>query len=301
MPDGSAALTDNRDRLSAFSLDPFGSRRQQALGLTAVVLDPVATDLDRCLPPLLRAVEKVIVVDHPSASGGTGVAERARSVADHLGLSHRLQVLDYPFELSPPGRAHLGTPPDSVHSLVHFHNWVFSHVRTTYALRWDDSLVLTPAGEALLAQFNWQVGYLDVTLRLRRHPLYVESDRVAYLDLDGTDAPRLGHPAAPGYSYVKGFDRALLRLPPHTDNHTLPTGSCLLLRDLASAPPAAAPDPPSGRPHASTPDARRERREARTIRAILSGRWRERPQLHRLEAPPGTHVVDHAATWWSTR
>lgn len=295
----SQAPTDSRDRLSAFRLDPFGSTRDQALGVTAVLgPDPVATDLDHCLPPLLRAVETVMVVDHPTAEGRTGAADRARSVAADLGLAHRLRVLDYPFELSPPGRAHLDTPPDSVHSLVHFHNWAFSHVRTTYALRWDDSLVLTPGGEALLADFSWQVGRLDVTLRLPRHPLYVESDRVAYLDLARADDVQRGHPVASGYSYVKGFDRAMLRLPEHAGAHTLPAGSCLLLRHLDAGPPAA-PAPTAGRSAPSSPDARRERHEADTVRAILSGRWRERPDLHRLEAPAGTHVVDHAATVWS--
>lgn len=296
----SPAPTDSRgERLDSFRLDPFGASRHRAPGVTAVVrLDGVSSALDHGLPPLLRAVDKVIVVAQQTATGHAHhqAADRARDIAATLGLTDRLTVLDYPFELSPPGPTHLTTPPDSVHSLVHFHNWAFSHVRTTYALRWDPSLVLTPGGEALVEDFGWQVGHHHVALRLPRHPLYVESDRVAYLDLAWANVEHRGHPAASGYSYVKGFERELLRFPEHTRAFQLPSGSCLLLRRLDDA-TTTIPGP--GAP--ASPEARRERYDADTVRAIRTGRWQERRALHRLEVPPGTHVVDHAAAYWSGR
>lgn len=287
----------HRERLEAFRLDPFGGSRHQTLGVSAVL--PLGSDapfLERCLTPLLRTVERVIVVDHRTTAERSvpGEAARAVSIASALGLADRLGTVDYPFELSPPGRDHLRTAPDSVHSLVHFHNWAFSHVRTTYAIRWDASLALTPSGESLLAALNWQVGHHHVALRLPRHPLYVESDRVAYLDLAWPNVEHRGHPVIPGFSYVKGFDRALLRLPEHTRSYGLPHGSCLMLRDLSAPPePTTAPDGPS------SAETRRERYEADTIRAIRAGRWEERRDLHRIEAPAGTHVIDHAATYWT--
>ena len=296
----SPALTVGRgNQFTSFRVEPFGSSRHRTLGITALLpLGGSAIGLHRCLPALLRAVEQVIVVDCRRAAepSDPGAVEEARTIAQDLGLAHRLHVLDYPYEVSPPGTAHLDTPPDSVLSLVHFHNWAFSHVRTTYALRWDASLVLTPPGEGLLSDFNWQVGHHQVTLRMPRHPLYVESDRVAYLDLAWANVDQCGHPVAPGYSYVKGFDREVLRLPHSVRHHPLPLGSCLLLRDIGEP---TEPPSPASRTSPSSAEARRERYEADTLRSILAGRWRERPALHRLESPSGVHVVDHAATYWT--
>ena len=52
--------------------------------------------------------------------------------------AERLEVRSYPFAVARCGEEHLGTSPDSVHSLVYFYNWSFSHVRTGYALKCED-------------------------------------------------------------------------------------------------------------------------------------------------------------------
>lgn len=295
MLEATSATATGPDLLAPFRLEPFGETRGRTPGVTAVLRLEQASALPHSLPPLLRAASRVIAVDHRTDPGARATAI---SLAADLGCPERLRVLDHPFRLAPPGRAHLDTPPDDARSRVHFHNWAFSHVRTTYALRWDSRLVLTPGGEALLVDFDWQVGHHQVAFRLPRHPLYVESDRVGYLDLAWANVDQCGHPVAPGYSYVKGFDREVLRLPRSVRHHSLPLGSCLLLRDLDDATePAAAAGPTVP----TSPEARRERYEADTVRAILVGRWQERPALHRLEAPAGTHVVDHASTYWAAR
>ena len=54
----------------------------------------------------------------------------------------RLEVHSYPFSIARCGEEHLGTPAESVHSLVYFYNWSFSHVRTGYVLKWDADMVL---------------------------------------------------------------------------------------------------------------------------------------------------------------
>lgn len=272
--------------LAADRLEPFEAGRRHRPGVTAVLrLDRDCAHLPQALAPLLRAVEKVIVVDHRTAPGQVDVV---RDVAADLQLGHRVQVLGYPFPLSPPGRPHLETRPDSVHSLVHFHNWVFSHVRTSFAIRWEPSLVLTPDGEALLAAFNWQVGHHRVNLRLPKHPLYVESPTVAYLDLAWANVQQRGHPAAAGFAYVKGFEREVLQHPAHTRNYGFPRGSALEVRALDEA------GMPAGRGDALSAWTRYD---LDTVTAIRDGRWQSRRDLHRLEVPSGSDAVTHASNY----
>lgn len=293
MPETSTSMDSRPDLLAPFRLTPFGPSHHHPPGVTAVIrLGPDPAWLAHSLPPLLRSVDRVILVDR----GPDATRESALAMADGLGLSPRLHVLDYPFELSSPGHDHLSTPPDSVHSRVHFHNWAFSHVRTTYALRWDPRLVLTSEGETLLSSFNWQVGRHHVILELPQHPLYVESDRVAYLDLTSPTIEDLGHPVDPRYSYVKGFERELLRFPDGVRTYVLPHGSCLALRNLTGVDSSDA-----GAACVTPAQARRERHQADAVAAIRAGRWAERKHLFRLEAPSDTHVVDHAATYWTRR
>ena len=64
---------------------------------------------------------------------------------------------DYPHRVARAGGEHLATPATSVHSLTHFYNWCFSHVRTTYSMKWDGDMVLTPEGAGILRDLSWQL------------------------------------------------------------------------------------------------------------------------------------------------
>lgn len=284
------------DLLPRFGASPFGGPRALRRGVTTVVrVKDEARSLPFVLPPVLRSSSQVLLVDNQSHDGS---AEVARRVADEAGLGDRLRVLSYPYALSRCGPEHLETPPDSVHSLVYFNNWAFSHVRTAYAVKWDGDMVLTAEGETLFGDFVWQVGHRVVNLRLPRHPLYIESDRLAYLDLGLHNVEHFGHPIHPDFSYVKAFEWEFLKFPANVPNRTLPAGSCLELKHLDSDEFDHWTDPTAFQTSSRT---RRKRREYATFRTIQAGRWMECDSVHRIEAPPGVHVVDHVAREWLPR
>lgn len=280
--------------LAPFGVTPFGTpHRRLRRGVTTVLrVKDEAISLTRALPPLLRATEAVILVDNQSTDGTPDVARR---VAADLGRESRLQVLSYPFDVSRCGPDHLATPPDSVHSLAYFNNWAFSHVSTTYALKWDGDMVLTAEGEALLSDFGWQVGLRQVNLRLPRHPLYVESDRVAYLDLGLHNVEHYGHPMMTTHAYVKAFEWEFLHFPDGTPNYNLPPGVCVELKHLDTDEFAHWTDPSA---FATSSRTRRKRREYAVFVALVEGRWEDLDSVHRIESPPGVHVVDHVVGHW---
>src|SRR3954454_16320962 len=120
----------NREGLDDFNVSWRWAEQRPLPGLTAVLrVKNEALNLPYVLPPLLDGVRAVVVVDNGSTDG---TAEVARDVARAVGASDRVSVHDYPFEVSRCGPDHLATPADSVHSLTHFYNWSFSHVRTAY-------------------------------------------------------------------------------------------------------------------------------------------------------------------------
>ena len=90
-------------------------------GFTAVVrVKNEASSIPFVLPPLLRAAERVILVDNDSSDGTPSLA---LDVAAKSGAAHRFEVLNYPFSVSRCGPEHLATAADSVHSLTYFYNW----------------------------------------------------------------------------------------------------------------------------------------------------------------------------------
>ena len=142
-------------------------------GITTVLrVKNESRSMPRVLPGMLRATDRVVVVDNQSDDG---TADVARQVAAELGMSDRLVVKDYPFDVSRCGLEHLWTPDRSVHSLAYFYNWSFSHVSTTYSMKWDGDMVLTPEGVAILRDLGWQLDG-DVLVTIPRHPLFVESE-----------------------------------------------------------------------------------------------------------------------------
>jgi hypothetical protein len=283
----------NRERHSEFdAASPW--RRSLLPGVTAVLrVKSEARNLPWVLPGLLRSTDALVMVDNQSVDGS---AEVAREVASRHGFADRLRVVAYPFDVSRCGPEHLRTPPDSVHSLAYFNNWAFSHVRTAVALKWDGDMVLTPDGEILLSDFGWQVGgRRSVVLKMPRHPVYVESDQVAYVDLGLSNVEHYGHSISSQFSQVKGFEWELLNYPPTAVHLRLPGGAAVELKHLDSDEFANWTDVSA---FATSRRTGRKRREYEVFRALGDGRWQSLPGVHRVEAPKGEHVVDHIVRDW---
>ena len=297
MPETLFAADPKRTADSAFprfDSAPFGSsKRELRRGVTTVLrVKDEARSLPRSLPPLLRSTTDVIIVDNQSTDGTPDVV---RKIATDLGCAERLQMLDYPFLLSRCGPEHLHTPPHSVHSLAYFNNWAFSHVRTAYALKWDGDMVLTREGESLVSDFTWQVGPQQVNLRLPRHPLYVESDQVAYLDLGLHNVEHYGHAVLPDYAYVKAFEWEFLRYPLGVPNYNLPAGVCVEVKYLDQDEFGHWTDPSA---FATSSRTRRKRREFAVFMALKESSWKDLDSIHRIESPPDVHVIDHVINDW---
>jgi glycosyltransferase involved in cell wall biosynthesis len=275
----------NREGLPEYAVrwnwveDPSGS------GFTTVLrVKDEARSLPWVLPGVLRSTEHVIVVDNGSTDG---TPEVAREVAREVGMGESLEVLSYPFAVSRCGPEHLWTYPDSVHSLTYFYNWSFSHVRTRYALKWDGDMVLTPEGEGVLRDLSWQLEGVDAAITMRRDPVYVESERVAYIDAAVGKAEPWGWRNTSEHTFSKAFDWELMLPRPRDLVTKLPNFVCFELKWLDA-------DEFS---HWSHTDFKfqinaRKRREWELFHAL-----RERSSLPenviRVESPNGMHVFDH--------
>ncbi len=242
-----------------------------------------AQSLPWVLPGVLRSVEQAIVVDNGSTDD---TVEVARQVAAEMGLEERLRVLSYPFAVSRCGPEHLQTFPDSVHSLTYFYNWSFSHVRTRYALKWDGDMVLTPQGEGVLRDLAWQLQSSDGTVKLRRYPVYVESERLAYVDFGPTPYELWGWRNSPDHTVIKLFDWEMVR-PWADDVIQLPDWVCFELKWLDA-------DEFSHWSHTNfkTEINARKRREWELFHALREGSSLS-DNVVRIESPDGVHVIDH--------
>jgi Sulfotransferase family len=260
-------------------------------GLTAVVrAKNEANSLPWVLAPLLRAVERVVLIDNGSTDGTAAVARRA---AEETGAADRLEIHDYPFAVARCGPEHLGTPVDSVHSLAYFYNWSFSHVRTSYVLKWDGDMVLTDAAVAALRDLAWQLEAAEAIIKVPRNPLYVAGDRQAYLDAELRNCEAWGWPNRPGYSFVKAIEWELPLFPPAARSVALPDWSCVELKHLDADEFAHW----SSTDFAASARTQRKRREWQVFGALTAGR--EPPEgVVRVEAPPGRHVIEHVRSAW---
>ena len=264
-----------------------------AAGTTIVLrVKNEARSLPFVLPGLLRAAQAVVLVDNESDDGTPDVARR---IADELGMSEQLLVTSYPFRVSRCGPEHLSTDAESVHSLTYFYNWSFAHVRTSYSMKWDGDMVLTEDGAALLGDLCWQLPGKEVVLYVPRHSLYIASDSLGYLDLGLRNAEPFGYPMGEDYKHVKAFEWELRVYPDHARGVRLPEGSSIELKWLDS-------DEFS---HWTAPDAfatsfrtSRKRREYALFSDLQQGNWQGHEGLHRIEAPPGSHIVDHVTKVW---
>ena len=169
-----------------------------------------------------------------------------------------------------------------MHSLVYFYNWSFAHVETAYSLKWDGDMVLTEDAEGLIHDLAWQLPGKDVIVRVPRHSLYVDNERVAYLDLGLPNVEAYGYPMGPAYTHVKAFEWELRAYPEDVEFVRLPDGASLELKWLDSDEFA----------HWTAPEAfadnfrtARKRREYELFESLGRGEWERWPHLHRIEAP----------------
>jgi hypothetical protein len=260
-------------------------------GFTAIVrVKNEARPLPFVLPPLLRALRRVVLVDNESTDG---TPDLAAEIAERAGKADRLRVVSYPFDVARCGPEHLGTPAASVHSLTYFYNWSFSQVRSSYALKWDGDMVLTETGVKALQDIDWQ---LEATLRvvtMPRYPLYVADDSTAFFDVGLANNESWGWPNRPGYAHVKAIDWELPLWPENTYQVSLPDWSCVELKWLEEDEFA----------HWSTTDfsatnrTQRKRREFDVFQALTSGAEPPRGVIP-VHAPAGVHVVDWVREQW---
>jgi hypothetical protein len=261
-------------------------------GFTGVVrVKNEARTLPFALPPLLRAVTRVVLVDNGSTDGTPDVA---RAVAAEHGAADRLEVHHYPFSISRCGEEHLSTAGDSVHSLVHFYNWSFSHVRTGYALKWDGDMVLTDAAIEVLRDLAWQLEAAEAVVKVPRYPLYVADERHAFVDADLRNNEPWAWPNRPGYSFAKALDWELPLWRSDIPMLTLPDWSCVEIKHL-DADEFAHWSPQTDFEASSRQQ--RKRREWEVFGVLARGA--EPPAgVIAVESPDDRHVVDYVRSEW---
>ncbi|MDN5853909.1 MAG: hypothetical protein L0K86_13895 [Actinomycetia bacterium] len=287
----------NREGHTDFDIDWAWEHGSLETGMTGVLrVKNEARSMPWVLPPLLEACDHVVIVDNQSDDG---TPEMAKRTAAAQGLSHRLTLVEYPFPVSRCGSEHLATPEHSVHSLAYFYNWSFSHVRTTYSMKWDGDMVLTREGAATFADLAWQLGTVEAIVTMPRHPLFVESDRVAYLDVGLRNIEPWIYPMGPDYTFAKAFEWELRLFPDDVRRIGLPGGLCVELKYLDSDEFSHWTGADSFATSARTV---RKRREWAVFNALANGDPAESMEsVVRIESPPGVHVIDHVTQTWLPR
>ena len=271
--------------------------RDQKPGVTAVLrVKNEARSLPWVLPPLFEAVQHVVVVDNQSDDG---TPEVARRVAEESGAAERLTVTAYPFDVSRCGAEHLATPEASVHNLAYFYNWSFAHVDTAYSMKWDGDMVLTREGIETYAELSWQLESVEAVIAMPRHPLFVESDRVAYLDVWMINIEEYVFPMGEEYRHVKAYEWEMRMVPRQARRVRLPEGLCVELKYLDSDEFDHWVGPDA---FGATPRTMRKLREWEVFHALREGRGDELEGVVRIEAPAEyDHVITYVTQSWLPR
>ncbi len=261
-------------------------------GLTCVFrVRNEARNLPWVLPPMLRAVQHVILVDNLSDDGTAEVGQR---IAEEMGAAERYTGLSYPFRVSRAGAEHRATPADSVHSLTHFYNWAFSHVETSYSMKWDGDMVLGPEGEGVLSDLAWQLEPVEAVVVVPRSPLTVIDEHTAWLDLGAGFLEPWIYPTGPEFIFVKAFEWEVREWPDRCTRVVLPYGLAIELKWLDADEFAHWTDARDFAPVRT----KRKRREWLVDRAIREGRTDGIEGLVRLTSPSGVHIIDHVVGPW---
>ncbi len=264
-------------------------------GLTCVFrVKNEARNLPWVLPPMFRAVQRIVLVDNMSDDGTGGVGH---DVAEECGALDRYTGLAYPHRVSRAGAEHRHTPADSVHSLTHFYNWSFSHVRTAYSMKWDGDMVLTPDGVDALRDLSWQLEGREAVVVVPRHPLTIVDERTGWLDLGKSFLEPWVYPMGPDYTFVKAFEWEVREWPERAERLVLPDGLAVELKWLDADEFAHWTDPS----HFNAQRSPRKLREWQIDRAVREGRAGDVDGLVEVVAPPGVHIVDHVVNEWLPR
>jgi hypothetical protein len=259
-------------------------------GMTAIVrVKNEARALPWTLPPLLRAVERVVLVDNGSTDGTAAVAcEVAEATA-----AAPLDVARYPFAVARCGAEHVATAEASVHSLAYFYNWSFAHARTHYALKWDGDMVLADHAVAALRDLAWQLEAAELIVRVPRLGLYVAGDALAYVDTALRNCEPWAWPNRPGYRFVKALEWELPMFPPGHAAVTLPEFSCVELKFLDGDEFGHW----SPTDFDASPRTARKRREQAVFAALAAG-GPPPAGVVAVHAPEGAHVIDFVRERW---
>lgn len=274
----------NREGVTEFNVHWHERAKAQGMFTAVLRVKNEARSLPWVLPSLLRVADAVILVDNASDDGTALVSEE---VAKAEGAEDRLEIREYPFQIARCGAEHLGTPPDSVHSLTYFYNWSFSHVRTRYNWKWDGDMVLTVDGERSFNELKWQLEGLDAIIQVPRYPVYVESDDVAYLDADMRNREAWAWPNGVEFYFSKGAEWEIPVWPSGLPFIRLPEWTCFELKWLD------ADEFQHWTPDEDFSDNTRTTRKAREWTVFHDVRDGRMPRgIHRIESPGSTHVID---------
>lgn len=272
---------------------PWSAGERLRPGLTCVFrVRNEARNLPWVLPGIFAAVDEVLLVDNGSDDG---TADVARRVAKECGASAKLRVLEYPHAVARAGGEHLATPANSVHSLTHFYNWCFSHVRTTYSMKWDGDMVLAPEGVGILRDLAWQLTSTSTVVAMPRHPLTVVDERTGWLDLSLRFLEPWVYPMGPEFTFVKAFDWELREVPEGTERLVLGQGLVVEVKWLDAD--EYAHWRTEGVDFTNT-RLYRKLREFEVDEAIRNGTADELGGLVKVTAPEGTHIIDHVTRTW---
>jgi hypothetical protein len=287
---GSAPVGANLEGEADFNVRWGWADGPPVAGMTAIVrVRNEARALPWTLPPLLRAVDRVVLVDNGSTDATAAVAS---GVAEATAAA-RLEIARYPFAVARCGAEHVATAEASVHSLAYFYNWSFAHVRTSYALKWDGDMVLADHAVAALRDLAWQLEAAELIVRVPRLGLYVADDRLAYVDTALRNCEPWAWPNRPGYRFVKALEWELPMFPPGHEAVTLPEFSCVELKFLDGD----EFDHWSPTDFGASPRTARKRREQAVFAALAAGEPAPGGVVP-VHAPAGTHVIDFVREQW---
>ena len=146
----------------------------------------------------------------------------------------------------------------------------------------------------MLADLAWQLEDSNAVVAIPRHPITIESESVAWIDLGFRFLEPWIYPMGPEFTYVKAFEWEVREFPETSERIIAPEGLTVELKWLDA----------DEFGHWTNPEdfeaarAPRKRREWLVDSSVRAGRGAEVPGLVRIEAPAGEHIVDYVTGTW---